>query len=459
MNAIWHRLHPPLRQSVKKRFAFILTLLLVTAFLVWRWGLFDKHIHLSTPEIMGGVVRTEGESGGRIYYLTSQWEKQIHVVGGGRSSYSTRTEGWLNVDLWELDAATAQPVARRRIRRDKVNGDAKALGVEQGILWARIPELVGIRLSDGEIVANAAKIEARNPKLAGMIPQPPPVGTFLTESMQPLKFSPQTGMVVRLNDARLVRFDPLTLEATPGKEITTPAKPGPEGSAPTFGTSVVSLSNGMDWWAMVRGLAIQMPSPDKGGQWLGLLAEQELAQMQERHTVTQQMDFSVPRRHKLYRAEIKTTQEFLGPQVSFENPTVLPESPDFLMAGLLTQGSGGTSGQSAMWRTEPDSVFVLSRDRLGQGGHLQLARISGPNGTPVWSNALPLSDMSAWLPGERCAVMLGPDLAADHSPMAEDGENTVPQVVSIDLKTGEVKSFNLDLHRDWPVQGNPEGKK
>ncbi|WP_265594090.1 PA2928 family protein [Haloferula sp. BvORR071] len=432
---------------MKKAPAVVLILVLVAAFLIWKRGLFGTHIHLSTPEIMGGVVRTDGETGGRLYYLTSQWEKRIFRTSS-RSSSSTRTEGRLNIDLWELDAATAQPVVRRRIKQAKVNGDAKAMGMEQGILWARIPELIGIRLSDGEIVADATKIEARNPTLAGLMPKPAQAGTFLTESMQPLKFSPQTGMIVRLDDARLVRIDPLTLEATPHKESQDSSKAGPE----TFGSKVVSISNGMDWWAMVRGLAIQAPAEGKNGQWLGLLAETDLAMMQERHVISPQMDFSTPRRQKLHRAELKTVQEFLGAQLTFENPSVLAESPEFLMAGLLTQGSGGTNGQSAMYRREPDSVFVLSRDRLGEQGRLQLARISGPKGTPVWATALPLSDMGAWLPGERYAVMLGPDPSAQHSPMAEEGENTVPQVIAIDLKSGEVKSFNPDLHRDWPVQ-------
>lgn len=90
---------------------------------------------------------------------------------------------------------------------------------------------------------------------------------------------------------------------------------------------------------------------------------------------------------------------------------------------------------------------------------MQLARISGPQGTPVWSVALPLSQMSAWVPGERYAVMLGPDSGAERSPMAEEGENAVSQIVTIDLKTGELKRFNPDLHRDWPATGGPVEQK
>jgi hypothetical protein len=431
----------------------IFILILGGLILTWKWMGGATRLFLSPPEILGGVVRTDDPGGGRLYYLTSQWEKRVSRIGGGRASSSLRTVSWLNVDLWELDAATAQPLSRRRIKRDKVNADAKALGMEHGILWARIPELAGIRLADGVIVADRTKIEARNPGLAGLMPKPPQAAFFLTESMQPLKFDLQAGMIVRLNDARQVRIDPLTLEATP--YVAPRSQNNPQESATRSNrTMVIQPGNGMNWWAMVRGLA--MPRTDGEGEWLGLLAESELAEMQERHAVSHQMDFSVPRRHRLYRAKLKQVKEFLEPRMDFRNPVVLPESPEFLTAGLLTQESGGSSAQSAMWRRNPDSVFVLSRDRLGDEGRLQLARISGPKGAPVWSVALPLSHMSAWLPGERHAVMLGPDPSATRSPMAEENENPIMQIVAIDLDTGTLNSFNPDLHRDWPTQGIPK---
>jgi len=442
---------------VKKGFTSLLVILVVGILLVWKWNSFGPRLFLTPPEILGGVVRTDGESGGRLYYLTGQWEKRVSRIGS-RSSSSTKTVSWLNIDLWELDTATAQPLSRRRISRSKVNGDNKALGMEQGVLWARIPELVGIRLTDGEVIVDSAKIETRNPSLAGLMPKPAQAGTFLPESMQALKFTPESGMVVRLDDARQVRIDPLTLEATPfvapREEETGKGNSNElEASTPAARVAVHGLSNGMDWYAMLRG--VTMLRPDGSGQWLGLLADTELAQMQESHIVSHQMDFTTPRRHRLYRAEVKVSQDFMGRGGGYQDVTVLPQSPEFLMAGLLTQGPGGSSGQSAMWRREPDSVFVLSRDRLGDAGRLQLARISGPDGVPVWSVALPLADMSAWLPGERHALILGPDPSAPRSPMAEENENPISQILAIDLKTGAVQSFNPDLHRDWPAQGNP----
>ena len=427
-------------------------LVLVGLGLGWKWLGNPNRLHLSTPEILGGVVRTDTEAGARLYYLTSQWEKRVIRTSSSRSSSNVRTIGWLNVDFWELDATTAQPIARRRIKREKVNADSKALGMEQGVLWARIPELVGIRLTDGAIVVDPAKIEARNPGLAGLMPKPPQT-TFLTESMQPLKFDPQAGMIVRLDDAQEMRIDPLTHEATP--YVATKADRGKSERPPTDSrTAVISVAHGMDWRAMVRGL--MTPRADGGGVWLGLLAETELAEMRERHAVSLEMDFTVPRRHRLYRGELTRIEGDLGARMEYRNLNALPESPEFLMAGLLTQYSSRYNGQSALWRRDPDSVFVLSYDRLGDDGRLQLARISGPNGTSVWSASLPLSKLSAWIPGERHALMLGPNPSAKRSPMAEEGENPVMQVVAIDLVSGAVNSFNPDLHRDWPVEPLPK---
>lgn len=414
----------------------------------WKW-LGKSSLYLGTPEILGGAVRTEDGKGGKLYYLTSQWEKRVFRMG--RRSTSTKTVSWVYTDLWEIDAATAQPVARRRIKKEKVNGDQKAMGMEQGILWARIPELVGIRLSDGVVVADKAKIEAKNPSLAGLFPKPPEMGIFLTEAMQPLKFDPLAGMVVRLDDARRVRIDPLTLEATPYVALKGESSggDGEKAEPPAVGEKVTSVASGMDWYSFVRGIATG--GAEKKGAWLGLLSEADVEVFKSSRGVSHQMDFTVPARQKLYRAEMKEVEEFFGRRWAYGEPEVLPESPDFLMAGLLTTESGKGARGTALWRRDPDSVFVLSRDRLGDEGRLQLSRVSGPKGTAVWSVALPLANMSAWLPGERHGVMLGSNPSAERSRMAEENENPVMQVVSIDLVTGEVGSFNPDLHRNFPV--------
>lgn len=442
---------------MKKILLFLL--LLAGAAFIWKWAMWEMQTLLSLPEMRGGAVRFKDEHGDRLYYLTTQWEKR--VSRGSRYSSNWRTTAWVHLDLWAVDATTAQPVLRKRLKKDRVNGDSVAMGMEQGVLWARIPELVGIRVTDGAIVADSAKIEARNPALANLMPKPPKVGIFLTDSMQPLKFEPSAGMIVRLDDARRVRIDPLTLEATPYVSLTDEqrrkAATNKDGAEKTAVRSeVVPISNGMEWRAMVR--AVSMQRADGNLDWLGLIADSELEEAKSRKTISNQVNFSAPMRHRLYRARLKQIKDFLGPSWQFLDPIPLPEAPEFLMGGLLTQESPTWAAQTAMWRRNPDSVFVLSRDRLGDAGRMQLVRVAGPAGRPAWSKALPLSAMSAWFPGERYALMLGPDPSAQKSPMAEERENQAIQIVSVDLETGELKSFNPDLHRDWPTQ-DLTGKK
>lgn len=103
---------------------------------MWKFGHFQSRFVLSPPEILGGVVRVDDDHGDRLYYLTSQWEKRVSRAGSSRYSSNRKTTSWLHIDLWGLDAATAQPQFRKRLKKDKVNGDCAAMGVEQGILWA-----------------------------------------------------------------------------------------------------------------------------------------------------------------------------------------------------------------------------------------------------------------------------------------------------------------------------------
>lgn len=438
---------------MKKAFFFLL-IAAVAGLTIWIR--LSNRVSLGQAEILGGVVRTEIGDAERLYYLTSQWEKRIFFTSG-RASASRKTASSLNIDLWEIDAATAEPLSRRRLKRVEVNLDSTALGMEQGILWARIPELVGIRLADGVIVVDHEKIAQRNPSIAGVFPKPPETFQMLPSSMQPLRFSAEGGMVVRLDDAREVRIDPVTAEATPYIAKKQDAEPPAEAPPAPPRTEVFSPRNGMDWAAMLRGIVLP-PNAD-GKKWIGLLTEPDLAMMLENSALSSQMDFTKPQRSRLYRATLHEETSFMGTKIQHQNPTALPESPEFLMGGLLIQESSDSYTKSVMWRSEPDSVFVLSRDRLGDEGRMQIARISIDKGAPVWSVALPISNLSAWLPGEHHAIILGPDPSAPRSPMAEENDNTAHHILSLDLATGEWKSFNPDLHRDWPIEGSTEKSK
>jgi len=433
---------------MKKAF-FRILIVCISILAVWSvYNRFNRS-SLAPAEILGGVIRMENEGSDRLFYLTSQWETR-ETYSSSRVTSSKTTNSWLNVDLWEIDATTAQPLSRRRIKQAKVNADAKALGVEQGVLWARIPELVGIRLADGVIVADMEKIAARNPAIADLLPKPPETAFFLTASMQPLKFDPEAGLSVRLDDAREVRIDPISSEAFPYAAPQPESKPPTEPTSPALRRKLISPAYGTDWSAMVRGLAIPQNGGDK--EWLGLLTEADLEMMQEIKAISWQMDFTKPQRSRLFRAKLSGLTGALGTGEGYQNPTLLTESPEFLMAGLLTQEVSDHRNPTALWQRGPDSVFVISLDRLGDAGRLALTRVSAENGAPVWSVVLPLAKLSAWIPGEHHALIMGPAPSEKRSPMAAENDNPVLHILSVDLKTGAFQSFNPDLHRDWQME-------
>jgi hypothetical protein len=128
-----------------------------------------------------------------------------------------------------------------------------------------------------------------------------------------------------------------------------------------------------------------------------------------------------------------------GTRPKFSDYRVLPESPTFLRAGLLHENAGP---EQALWYRQPDSVLVLHSDKLGQQGRLQLTRVSGPLGKPVWSLALPMDQLRAVMRKDNDLVLLGsePPAAADKK-SAEQGPHL--KVVRVDVAAGRIDTLDL----------------
>lgn len=406
----------------------------------------DEHIRDSrTPEIRGAPVRVEVDGQDRLYLLTTQWERHFSRARGATSERRVRSA--VHLDLWTLDAATAQPLSRHRIRAKQADVHSRPLGVENGVLWAQIPELVGIRLADGRIVADAAAIEARNPALAGLLPASDTTAVHTSEAMRPLRFLPEAGLVLLLADARRVRIDALSLLATPFVENSTASATG--AIATTRREPLAMYSQGVIWQSRVRGLLIG------ADQWLGLIADDELPDAQARGVLTEQLDYSVLRRYRLYRGVLREQGTFFGRQRRLVDLRALPDRPDFLMGGLLVAGPARWEPQPALWRSDPDSVFVLAPDRLGAGARLHLSRVAADAGSG-WSVGLPIAELHAWLPAERHALLLGTAPDAPRSARAQPGDNPPQRVIAIDLHSGALRDFDLDAQRDWGLERSGE---
>jgi hypothetical protein len=402
--------------------------------------------------VANGVLRLASDQGDRLAFLTSQWERRHVYLGGLRTGGSRRSVAHLHIDFWLVDVATARPLRRVRLRTDKQLGDVAVLGADRGILWARLPDLIGLRLADGSVVADRARVAAANPALASVLPQPPDRTLFLTPQQQRLRFTLADGLVMLLDDGRRVRLDPSTLQA---HVLGAAAEAEPEAATTAQRRRALAPANGMQWNAMVRGLNIARAdrNTERNLDWLGLVAEREVAQIAREGQTTSVPDFTRPERFKLYRGRLRPETTHFGVRHRLELVQPLPEAPEFLFAGLAVEDPQANPTR-ALWRRDPDSVFVLHRDRLGDAGRWLLSRIAGPAGRVVWRAELPLSDVGLWLPGEpnaRHALLLGTWLNAPRSPWAEEREDPSMQIASVDLDTGAMAAFNLDVERNWPL--------
>ena len=327
------------RTSANRSRPFWSLLLFVSIVLVGAFGgALWPHRTLEPPSVLGEPLRYSDAGADRVYLLTRQWETRRSAIYG-RSSTSYRQQSRLHLDLCVFDPATAQPLRRHRLHSEKSSVQAAPLGIDKGILWARGPELLGIRLSDGAVVADNTRVAARNPALRGLLPLPPPT-TFLTEPMQPLKF--ENSLVLTLSDARRVRIDPVSLEATPLEA----AAPGSAAFALASRSALAAAaSSGAEASATTRAKAASMgvlslrdllvKSIVVGNDWLGLMDQSDLNALRERRALAVSPPRGPPQPQRLYRAGTRQEKGFLGLDRLLVDPVPLPKAPEFLTAGLL----------------------------------------------------------------------------------------------------------------------------
>jgi hypothetical protein len=351
----------------------------------------------------------------------------------------------LHVDLWALDAATAQPAWKRRVRTFEDRGllTFELLGVDGGTLWLFVREPIGITLSDGTIVADGARLEQLNPAIAGK----------RVDQTGYVAFGAQ-GLQLTLNDATQWVVDGATLTAQPRDA----APLAPQGIvAPAYDASYTSSFQ-------MRGLSIG------GTRWLGVLTEEEATALQGEPVVPGAQpgerrgaaaDFfarehvpsilsAQPRAYRLWSARVtkvsaaptgwsKELPDNWGTRDQFGDYQALPGAPTFLQAGLLGDGRS----EHPFWFREPDSVPVLHHDKLGDAGRLRLTRVAGPGGRIVWDAALPLANLEAVTSGERTLVLVGTEPNPAYDARSEVSRDAHEKIVAVDIAGGGVTTFDL----------------
>ncbi|WP_309642936.1 PA2928 family protein [Phenylobacterium sp.] len=380
----------------------------------------------SPASMVGEPVRAVTPAGDRVYLMTSQWRTFRSRTNRSGTSYSR-----LFVHVWAFDPLSAKPVWRSRVadERGGSNMGRKILGVQGGVLWLLDGKsLVGLSPKDGSRVADAATLEAANPALKGVVPA----------EEQYFRFDPQ-GLSFTAADGRDWRMTGQGSASAPdGPRLDidaqrAPARPGIAMPADTAG------GNG-SWAFYTRGLAIG------GTMWLGLLAEPEVESFRKAGAIGGVDPERYPRA-RVWSARIGKTQTFFGPRPTFADFKPLPEGPEFLTAGLLEDNR--CCHDTPILLFNPDSVLVLHKDRLGEGGRFRLTRVSGPLGKPLWTVDLPATALEAVMPGERSVAIYG---RRDEPPLfgREKRPESVGQLMAIDYATGAINTYGFRIKATEP---------
>ncbi len=159
-----------------------------------------------------------------------------------------------------------------------------------------------------------------------------------------------------------------------------------------------------------RGLVIN-------NHWLGLLADHEVPLLRDKRTF-EDLESVSPRRLWSARQSGNSYADFRPLGGEYQAPALLSVNSKPLLVH------------------DPDSVLILHYDRSGPGAYLRLSRIGGPDGRTLWDTTLPIATLQSVLPGQFSVVLFG-----------VIPSNLPPQqlLVAVDLATGAVQPYNLDI--------------
>ncbi len=357
--------------------------------------------------LFGAPVFAKTAEGDRAYLLTGQW-RRIRPPGRYTTGYDYVE---FYVDMWAVDAATAKPVWRKRLETERGGGmiDREFLGVDGNAVWLLLHgKLVALSASDGSVIAPVGTVESLNPELKGLMP---------TDSRY-IVFDSR-GLCITAADARLWRVDPATFKVA---EVVSVPQPPKEGTYPP--EFITPGGNGLH---LVRGLEMT-------NSWLGLLTEEE-AKVLETSNRTTALTPEVRRR--VWGAKAHTPDETIPMYRNYTELKPLPETPEFLDAGLLREYSQAQQ-LPALWVTDPASVFVLHRERLGEAGKLRLARVSGPVGKVEWEAALPLTNVQSVKKMEKHILIFGHEYLEGDPDISDALRDSPQRLVSVEIATGAV---------------------
>ncbi|MDP3658824.1 PA2928 family protein [Phenylobacterium sp.] len=375
----------------------------------------DYDVVPSPAAVEGPPIRV----GERVYVLTNQWRDRPSRQHGRKYA----VHGNLLTDLWAFDAADARPLWRARLAEERAgqNMGRAILGAQGAVLWVlQVKGLVAVSLADGARLGDAAAIEAANPALKGQMP--------IEE--RAFRFD-AGGLAFTALDGRRWRVG-ADLKATPDTPALATPAPG------TVAPARIAGGTGGD--------AFLLRGEPRGERWIGLLDDGQAETLRRDRTLGAFQPADHPR-----------TRLWSGVRPYLRNSYALaslPQSPEFLDAGLLF--AGDWSDETPLRVAGPDSVLVLHVDRLGEAGHLRLTRADATSGRALWTTDLPASHIESAMPGATSLAIL----ARRYEDGLRSGPNDVhlinaPQMLAVDLASGRLGVYGMRVKATGPGEIPP----
>jgi hypothetical protein len=366
-----------------------------------------------------------------LWLLVKQEEyKQIGMPGGRRTSSTIRWETRYHFEVHCHDAASTERLWKRRLLtlKDKDGGhgaQARILGQDGDAVWLFLHDQpVALDGKDGQILTDAAQLQALNPGLRHLFP--PELDFYAFED----------GLILIAADARRYLIRAPDFRATP-------YQPSDEEAFSRLRFMATRWNGGY----ATRDFVTRQATLDDG--WVGIFSDREAAEVGEDpfgdnlKDPARVLDEGAWARRTLRTARIGRTREFSeGSHDRLFDVRSIPGLPDYLQGGFLL----GIGTRLPLRLQGPEGLMVLHRTRVDTAGRLRLTRLNEQL-REYWSAVLPFSELSnRWEWPQR--LLLFGDVQLVNKGVTERQE----LIAAVDLRDGTVRRWNLTLERDDTMQ-------
>jgi hypothetical protein len=371
------------------------------------------------PRMSGGALVLAKSDRPTAFVLASHWEETWRS-GTGRGTW-VRGDGILHWDVFafETGTLTRRFVSRiSSIRRGGRNGYEAILGIHEGVVWVLADSLVAMSEADGRILGDVKTLEAKEPRLNGMIPS------------DAKRFAFDRGLIVTAADATKWRIVGPDLAASQVSEKVTPES-----------TNVTWLPNG----DMPPYQSLKKRSVVIGGVWYGLGAPDEIDKFTGVAEWTQ--DFREPRRYALWS----------GLADKRAGITRTPSSAEYLQGGLLIHETVGEDYVIGI--PDPVRVLVLHQDRVDTRAKQSLSCVH-IDGKQCWTAALGVSSIRNAVPlssdpSALALLLFAVDYAVDEKgDFVDGGRDASDQILRVSMTDGAVARVDFGTMDMAEVKAN-----